>query len=567
MTTPVTALTLLQEGVDGRARAAGLAAAAAVEARPTSLVSYRSTGALAIIGPEEAAAAAAIRLHPALRCTVVVQPERDGSRTPRNALAALPQEIVAVREKVIQISGHLGQYAVIVSAPPPLGGANLLQKLGSRQTHFDLVLDLSEQPLIDDELPPFGYYPTHGSEERLEIALTELPDMVGEFEKPRFFNYNPEICAHGASGLTGCTRCIDACPAGAIISMTEEVAVDPYKCQGAGACATACPTGAMTYVYPSVSDHLSMLSQLLKTYRAEGGKRPMLVYYDAESGRTRMQKLALSLPEHVIPLEIAELGSVGMDIWLAALAYGAGAVFMLPTFATPKKVYGEVEAQISFAQPILAGMGYPSDLIGLLNGSDEEVLAALARVVSAPLESPASFAVFNEKRTTLRLAIEHLYENAPAPQEQVPLPEGAPFGQIFVNREACTLCMSCVGVCPSAALSDGGDLPQLQFIEGNCVQCGLCQTACPESAITLATRYLYDPDARRTARVMHEEAPFHCVSCGKPFATQKMMTRMNEKLQGHWMFQSGEALNRIQMCGDCRVRDMFKAESKRPEIT
>ena len=566
MTTLASSLGLSEQSADGRARAAGLAAAAAIEARPTSLVSYRSTGALVIIGPEEMAAKAAARLHPALRCTVVIQPT-DAPAKKTEALASLAPEVTVLREKVIQVSGHLGQYAVVVAAPPPHGGANLLHKLGSQRTHFDLVLDLGEKPLIDEELPPFGYYATGGDVARLEKALAELPEMIGEFEKPRFFNYNPDICAHGASGLTGCTRCIDACPAGAIISMAEEVAVDPYRCQGAGACATACPTGAMTYVYPSVSDHLEMLAQLLKAYRNEGGRHPVLLYYDAEAGRSRIEKIVGSLPEHVIPLEIAELGSVGMDVWLAALAYGAAGVHMLPTFATPKRVYAEVEAQISYTRPILEGMGYAPESIGLLEGSDDDVLAALAATPNAPIGTAASFAVFNEKRTTLRLAIEHLYTHAPGKRSEVPLPEGSPFGQVFVNRDTCTLCMSCVGVCPTTALTDGGDLPQLQFVEDNCVQCGLCQTACPEEAISLAARYLYDPNNRRTARVMHQEAPFHCVSCGKAFATQKMMTRMSEKLQGHWMFQSGEALNRIQMCGDCRVRDMFKAESKRPEIS
>ena len=345
--------------------------------------------------------------------------------------------------------------------------------------------------------------------------------------------------------------------------MGEEVAVDPYLCQGAGACATACPTGAMTYVYPTLSDHLSKLSALLKTYRNEGGRNPVLLYYDAEAGRARLETLAGQLPEHVIPIEIAELGSVGMDVWLSALAYGASAVFLLPTYATPGRVIGEAQAQLAYAQALIEGMGYEPQRIALLPVDDGELVARLSAAPEEPLAAPAGFAVFDEKRTALRLAVEHLYEHAPAPRTEVALPAGAPFGQVFVNRDTCTLCMSCVSACPAGALTDGGELPQLQFIEGNCVQCGLCEGTCPESAITLAPRYLYDPEVRRAARVMHEETPFLCISCGKPFATGKMMSRMTEKLQGHWMFQSADALKRIQMCGDCRVRDMFQAEAKR----
>ena len=565
-TTAASDLPLSQHGSNGRARAAAIVAAAAIAARPTSLVSYRSGGALAIIGPEALALAAARRLPAALHRTVVIQePNNAGARSGSESSAA--SGITVVRDKVIQVSGHLGQYAVIVSAPPPLGGVNLQQKLGGQRTQFDLVLDLCEPPFIADELPPFGYYAPRGNPEKLEAALAELPDMVGEFEKPRFFAYNADICAHGASGLTGCTRCIDACPAGAIISMVEEVAVDPYKCQGAGVCATACPTGAMTYVYPTVADHLAKLAALLKTYRAAGGSAPIILYHDAESGRERMQLLAASIPEHVIPLEVAELGSVGMDVWLAVIAYGAANVFLLPTDATPQRVGAEVQAQIDYTRAILAGMGYRPDAIGLIAGEDKALPRTLAAANGSTVSAPATFAALTDKRTNLRLAIDHLYEHAPAPQAETALPTGAPFGQIFVNRDACTLCMSCVGVCPAGALADGGDLPQLQFIEGNCVQCGLCETACPENAIGLSARYLYDPAARRGARLMHQEAPFHCVSCGKPFATQKMMTRMTEKLQGHWMFQSSDALRRVQMCGDCRVRDMFNAEHKRGQLT
>ena len=66
-------MTLPSRTSDGRARATALAAAAKISAKSTSLVSYRSTGALLIIGgEEEEAIAAAETLEPRLQCTVVV---------------------------------------------------------------------------------------------------------------------------------------------------------------------------------------------------------------------------------------------------------------------------------------------------------------------------------------------------------------------------------------------------------------------------------------------------------------------------------------------------------------
>ncbi len=294
-----TAMQLTRTTANGRARAAALEAAARTEARATSLVAYASKGALVILGPGREALAAAERLAPALECTVVVTDDAQGNG---------PEGVTVVREKPLQVSGHLGQFNVIVAARPPLGGENLLRKLGGPRTHFDLVLDLCRPAHIGAPLPPFGYY-APSEPEALERALAELPEMVGEFEKAKFFQYDPSICAHGRSGLSGCTRCIDACPTWAIISMGDEIAVDPYLCQGAGACATACPTGAITYAYPRPGDSIDKLGALLKAYRAAGGEGAIVLFHDAEHGREALADLPAPLPERVIPIEIAEQGS------------------------------------------------------------------------------------------------------------------------------------------------------------------------------------------------------------------------------------------------------------------
>ena len=152
-------------------------------------------------------------------------------------------------------------------------------------------------------------------------------------------------------------------------------------------------------------------------------------------------------------------------------------------------------------------------------------------------------------------------KQAPKPQEEIELGAGAPYGQVLVDKQTCTLCMACVGACPESALVDGRDQPMLKFIERNCVQCGLCEKTCPENAITLAPRLLLATQAKQEV-MLNEAEPYNCVRCGKPFGTRKMVDNMLGKLTGHSMFAGGGALKRLQMCADCRVVDMMENKAE-----
>jgi Pyruvate/2-oxoacid:ferredoxin oxidoreductase delta subunit len=171
--------------------------------------------------------------------------------------------------------------------------------------------------------------------------------------------------------------------------------------------------------------------------------------------------------------------------------------------------------------------------------------------------APARFGVAADKRATLELAIDHLVQYGRPVGEAIALPAGAPFGDVQVDKDKCTLCMSCVSACPASALQDNPQLPQLRFVEKNCVQCGLCAGTCPEDAITLAPRLALTP-ARKQPRVLNETQPYGCVRCGKPFGTLKAVEAMLTRLSGHAMFQ-GAAAERLKMCGDCRVVDIYTA--------
>ena len=541
---------------NGRARRAAMLRVDTGARRPTSLVSYESTGRVAIIGHAANATAAAERLKDALDCTVLIT----AGESPESGDAAVQPSsegpgVRTISAAVSAVRGHLGAFEVDVIVNEET--QPLAPSLLTAHRPFDIVLDLCDPPFIGAEVPPPGYFAPRRDPHALEHAVEEIPGLVGEFEKPKYFNYNADICAHGRSGITGCTRCMEACPTDAIRSLEELIEVDPFLCQGGGSCTTACPTGAITYAYPAVSDLLTELRGALATYGEAGGGVPCVLLHDAERGRAWVGEAAESLPENLIPYELEEIGAAGLDAWLALVAYGARQVVLWCPANVPASVKSEIEHQLGIAGIILEGMGYPKSLLVCADEGDGEWISAVPASDALDVER-ASFAAVDEKRTNIRLAVDHLYARAPAPVDHVALNRGAPFGEVLVNRDTCTLCMACVSVCPASALSDGGNEPKLKFIEWNCVQCGLCETACPEDAITTAPRFLFDAKQRRESRLLNEDTPFNCIVCGKAFATTSVIERMREKLSGHWMFQKPEAVERLEMCETCRVKDMFK---------
>jgi ferredoxin len=154
----------------------------------------------------------------------------------------------------------------------------------------------------------------------------------------------------------------------------------------------------------------------------------------------------------------------------------------------------------------------------------------------------------------LRFGLSELHRLAPRPVDVIALPQGAPVGAISVNTDGCTLCLSCVSVCPTGALRDDPERPMLKFVEDACVQCGLCQSTCPEKVITLRPQIDFRA-SRAPAQVIKEEEPALCTRCGTPFGVKSTIDRIAAKLEGrHWMYPAGDKrLDVVRMCADCRV--------------
>lgn len=443
---------------------------------------------------------------------------------------------------------------------------------------FDLVLDLRATSAFTQHAKPQGYLHWDGRNVKALLAWREL---VGEFEKPKFFSYKQKLCAHSRNEKEGCTACIDVCSASAISSdkRHQQIKVNPNLCVGCGTCSTVCPTGAMSFAYPRASDQGVKLKTMLSTYLRSGGKDAALLLHSQGKGAQLLGDLGRAaqiekgqkdgthgVPARVLPVSLWHTSSTGMELWLTAVAYGAAQVWVLMTDEEAPQYADAVRGQMAVAQAILTGLGYQGEHFKLLQVRDARDLAALdLDLKAAPAQAPArhaSFAVQTDKRATLELALDHLITHAPR-QSTAPIAlpaTGSPLGALTINKDACTLCLSCVNACPASALADNIAAPQLRFIEKNCVQCGLCVKTCPEKALSLVPQLNLAPQ-RKEFVVINEMQPYACVRCGKPFGTLKGIEAMLGKLSGHSMFQ-GAALDRLKMCGDCRVIDIYSADNE-----
>ena len=541
------------------AKQAALLSEIDLESPETPIKEITSEGVCLILGKDDIALDVALKLSDELAVTVLLEKELENI-TPRS-------EYNLCKGIVKKVSGYLGNYKISVNEyselnPHGRGITSYGTPKKEVNSECDIIIDLrGSNSLFPNEKKKDGYLRIDPNDKiGLEKIFKEAMNFKGEFEKPVYINFDETKCAHSRASRKGCTRCLDLCPANAITSNGDYVSVDPYICAGCGNCSSVCPSGAAQYNDPPLDFILERIKKLSSTFKKYENKiLPRLLFMDDLFGKELISLVARygkGLPADVIPLNIPNIEMLSHAEILASFACGFSEVLILKN---DNKSPISLNLQIEICKNILEASGKKNgDRLKLIETMDpdyfEEKIYDQTRkeLIRDPI------LLVGNKREITRTATKALVgEN----EEVIKLPDTSPYGEIIVDTNKCTLCLACISLCPTNALEDNADKPELNFTENACIQCGICENTCPEKAIELNPQINLKNDAL-SQKTLHSEEPFECISCHRPFGVKSTIDRIVSKLENnHWMYQDSKKLDLIKMCDDCRVNAQYHDEN------
>ncbi|MBZ2169810.1 4Fe-4S binding protein [Marinobacter sp. F4216] len=533
------------------AKQAALVAAAQLPSPMVPVKNIESNGICCIVGPTEQAVRMAELVQDELGVTCVVNDAGP---------IQLPSAGYDVaRGQLTSAYGALGNFKLEFARlqtlnPAGRGAPGFGEMKATARSECDVFIDLrGGEPAFPSHQKRNGYFwadPAKSGElERIAVTARE---RVGEFEKTVFFKLETSLCAHSRASKPGCTRCLDVCPTEAIFSAGDHIQIDSDICAGCGSCAAVCPTSAVTMNETPFEALVQAMDVMARVYREHASESPRLVFHTLNEGAEAIARLARygnGLADDLIPLALEHVDRVGHAEIMAALGAGYVEVLILPDNDTDREA---VASEVTLAQAMLSGAHHAPGRVRVVTVDELSNPGDNAGRVSDPV------LLVGGRRDITRVTVSAMVEEIEAP---IPLPTGAPYGAIEIDSDKCTLCLACVSLCPTGALGDHPDRPEVRFTENACVQCGICESTCPETAIILKPQLDLSKDAL-SARPLHGEDPFECVRCGTPFGVASTINRIVEKLENqHWMYDNSDKVELIKMCDDCRVKAQFHGDS------
>lgn len=436
--------------------------------------------------------------------------------------------------KITQVSGNLG---------------NFIAQLDTDSINFSQAALFIE----DENLVRF-----FGIESASDFAtpselLSTLKERVGEYEYFEKITYNPKFCQFDGRREPHCAACANICPTFGITANLDSMHLNfsALDCISCGACVGICPTSCLDFAKSPKDCFFEALSLL--------GENPLLLL-DKKSVdllESEAKNKAITF-ENLQPMILENLEILN-ELDLLSLVQSSGRAMAIFASEISDLLLGRIEFLNKISNAI-----FKQNCILLLD--------SLESIKSFKPHNLGTFATFKYKnkielpmRQNFSERLLFWVKNGDFGRIENITP--VRYGEILVDKDKCTLCLSCVGACNVGAIfADSRDF-SLRHISALCTQCGYCVSSCAENAllkdknafvitnnssgITLNSSF-FEP------KILAQDTPHKCPECGKVFATKRGIDKVVESLSALFSGNSAK-MHSLLCCPDCKVRVMFGA--------
>ncbi len=442
-----------------------------------------------------------------------------------NAIADDEFDLYHVEPELIKaISGHIGNLTVTVDDEE-----NDVQLLVSQLVWFDAPSMAFLQSGTFDPLSS-----------SLQEVISTLRNNINEYTYKKFITYDSSICQYHERREEICSKCEEVCPTVAIAKddATKHLTFSQIDCLGCGGCVSVCPSGAIDYT-PTSRESLYEMSKFYS------GHIPLVI-----PEKMDIQNLTIDLKANVLPLMIEGEKFLHEQSLLTLLQESGSQVIFYTDFLSKG-----TKDSISILNQIYQNK-YGVDAI-LLAMSEEELKNALESAQSVE-NSRFTFNHSNSrKREIFSIRLQHIVGEDDL--GVITTGEHIHYGQVLVNEDKCTLCLSCVGACNVDALVADARDNTLRINPSLCTACGYCEVSCPEKeCLSIEKDVIYLNPTWFSENVLAQDELFACIECGKEFATKKAVEKIANMMAPIFAKMSKTKERTLYCCEDCKAKLMIK---------
>lgn len=427
-------------------------------------------------------------------------------------------------ELIKAISGHIGNLTVTVD-----------------DEGEEVELHISQ--IVWFDAPQMAYLQS-GSFDPLASTLQEvistLRNNITEYSYKKFTTYDSSICQYHERREEICGKCEEVCPTVAIVKddATKHLSFSQIDCHGCGGCISVCPSGALDYA-PTSRESLFEISRFYEGHIA-------LVV----PNKMDISNLTVSLKENVLPLSIEGEKFLHEQSLLTLLQESGNQVVLYTDFLSK----GTNDSILILNQIYQKKYGVDAILLAM---NEEELIVALNNAQSVENSRYTFNQGSSRKREIFSIRLQHIVGNDDL--GSITTGEHIHYGQVLVNEDKCTLCLSCVGACNVDALVADARDNTLRINPSLCTACGYCEASCPEKdCLSIQKDVIHLNPTWFTQNVLAQDELFACIECGKEFATKKAVEKIANMMAPIFAKMSKTKERTLYCCEDCKAKLMIK---------